>query len=75
MQTNMKMLMIPLVYFTGSMDDMKQFGRKSRNSHLPKFDRYSMAQLQMDAAGLKGFTVNSTICNGRTMLALDLLLR
>lgn len=34
-----------------------------------------MAQLQMDAAGLKGFTVNSTICNGRTMLALDLLLR
>lgn len=25
-----------------------------------------MAQLQMDAAGLKGFTVNSTICHGRT---------
>lgn len=27
-----------------------------RNSHLPKFDRYNMAQLQLDVVAVKGFT-------------------
>lgn len=49
-----------------SMDDMKQIRHKlKKNSHLPKVDRYNMAQLQMDAVGLKGFTLNLMICIGR----------
>lgn len=30
-----------------------------RNSHLPEFDRYNMAQLQTDVVAVKGI-----ICNG-----------
>lgn len=45
-----------------------------RNSHLPKFERYNMAQSQLDVVAVKGFTVSPMMCSGgraklMTMLA------
>lgn len=47
-----------------------------RNSYLPKFGRYNMAQSQLDVVAVKGFTVNLMICSGgtakfKTMLVSD----
>lgn len=69
----MEILMILLVHF---MDNMKQIWHKRKESHLPKFGRYNMAQSQLDVVAVKGFTVNLMICSGgtvkfKTMLASD----